>query len=332
MDNTKMQRDYSLDWLKTIGTLCLFLAHVEAPFWIKEIRGFDVSLMVFISGLLVEGSLSRASSGRVYILKRIKRLVIPTWIFLILFYICMALVRQLPDIITIIKSFLFQRDGGIAGYTWIIWVYILCGTLTPFIVNISKKRSSWVVVIVLSFGYEILCSFTHLDQIRILYYTIFTAIPYGLFLYIAIRYERHTTKKKVVIALGFLVFHILYAIILNVKCGHYVSIGDYKYPARIYYFSYAIPVIIVLLGLFRQAFFMKKPVAIIEFISKHSLWIYLWHVFVLAVLNYILQINNWLVCYILLVSASIGITYLQICTVQMIQRKHNYPWLGYFIG
>lgn len=332
MDITQMRRDYSLDWLKTIGTLCLFLAHVEAPFWIKEIRGFDVPLMVFLSGLLATGSLSRVSSNGAYIWKRIKRLIIPTWIFLVFFYICMTIAGQLPDLGTIVKSFLFQRDGGIAGYTWIIWVYILCSILTPFLVKTSKSKYSWIVFLVLTCGYELLCSFTSLSQARILYYTVFTAIPYGLFLFLAISYERFTRKQKATIAIGFLVFHTIYAIVLNAKYGHYVSLGDYKYPARLYYFSYAIPVIIGLLGLFRRKLFMKKPAAIVDFISRHSLWIYLWHIMVLAVLNYVLKIQNWVICYVLLVFLSISITYLQLCLVRILQKKHSYGWLSYFMG
>ncbi len=332
MDITQRRRDYSLDWLKTIGTLCLFLAHVEAPFWIKEIRGFDVPLMVFLSGLLATDSLSRASSNGAYIWKRVRRLVIPTWIFLVFFYICMTIAGQLPDLETIAKSFLFQRDGGIAGYTWIIWVYIICGILTPFLVKASKSKYSWIVILGLICGYELLCSFTQLSRVRILYYTVFTVIPYGLFLFLAISYNRITRKQKAAIALGFLVFHTIYAIALNAVYGQYISLGDYKYPARIYYFSYAIPITIGLLELFRGKWLMKKPPALVDFISRHSLWIYLWHIMVLAVLNYVLKIQNWVICYVLLVFLSISITYLQLCLVRILQKKHSYGWLSYFMG
>ena len=64
-----VKRKYYIDILKVVGLLCLILAHVEAPLVLKEIREFDVSLMVFLSGLLVTKDLnipvrrSRPSGG-----------------------------------------------------------------------------------------------------------------------------------------------------------------------------------------------------------------------------------------------------------------------------
>lgn len=330
LDNS---RDYSIDWLKTIGTLCLFLAHVDAPFWIKEARGFDVPLMVFLSGMLAGGSFSRASSSGEYIKRRINRLVVPTWIFLVFFYICMAVVNQLPNYLTIIKSFLFQRDGGIAGYTWIILVYIYCSCLIPVLVGyLNNKKISLLLLTIIMIGYELLCSFTHLAQIRILYYTFFTIVPYGTILFIAMNFKKQTKRGRALLAISALAFHTIYAIVLKLKWGYYVPLGEYKYPARFYYISYAIPIIVVLYMFFRQDFFRKKNYAVIEFVSRHSLWIYLWHIFVLAILNFVLKIQNWVICYALLVGLSVGITFMQNTLVSRIERKHEYAWLNYFIG
>ena len=80
------ERKKYLDIMKFIGVCCLFLAHVQGPFILEEIRGFDVTMMVFISGLLSISSMDKIASKKDYIVKRIKRLVIPTWIFLIVFY------------------------------------------------------------------------------------------------------------------------------------------------------------------------------------------------------------------------------------------------------
>ena len=50
-----IKRKNSIDYLKVVGLICLVIAHIDAPEVIKEIRGFDVPLMVFISGILGGG-------------------------------------------------------------------------------------------------------------------------------------------------------------------------------------------------------------------------------------------------------------------------------------
>ena len=283
MENIRT-RDNSIDWLKTIGTLCLFLAHVDAPFVIKEIRGFDVPLMVFISGVLASSSLTRVKSSTTYVIKRIKRLIIPTYVFLLFFYLCMALVGQLPDKMTILKSFFFQRDGGIAGYTWIIWIYIICGCLTPFLSHLSNNFRIIIITVCVVLAYELLAEFSEFSDIRILYYTVFTIIPYGVFLLFSIKYEELPQSSTLFIVIFSILFHIIYSVALFLKTGNYISINAYKYPARIYYYSYAVPIIISLLKLFRCKYFSSFKCHIVVFISSHSLWIYLWHIFVLALL------------------------------------------------
>ena len=327
---TSNKRDYSIDWLKTIGTLCIFLAHVDAPFWLNEIRGFDVPLMVFLSGMLAEGSLTRSSNISSYVVKRIKRLVIPTWIFLMFFYLCMAAVNQLPDIETIIKSFLFQRDGGIAGYTWIIWIYIICSVITPFL--IKEKQQCLVLYIPLLITFEIMCCYTQWTENRLMYYTLFTIIPYGIFLVYVINFNRHTIKYNTKFAIIIGIIHVVYSVILYEKYSVYVPIGDYKYPARFYYFSYAIPIITFLYLTIKGSRLNEMHAPLIVFISRNSLWIYLWHIYILAIQKYVLRIDHWILNYILLVITSVGITYIQSLFVQFLMKKHNLKIFKYLIG
>ena len=330
MQEINSKRDYLIDWLKAIGTLCLFLAHVNAPFWINEIRGFDVPLMVFLSGILAEGSLSRASSSLSYITKRIKRLVIPTWIFLVFFYLCMACVNQLPSVETMVKSFLFQRDGGIAGYTWIIWIYIICGLLTPALIIINQKYLVLFLPIVIA--YEMICVYTNWSENRVMYYTFFTVIPYGTFLLYALNFNKFSDKNHVTNSILIALIHIGYALFLYKKHLAYVPIGEFKYPARFYYFSYAIPIITCIYLILKKIGFCERHNRFITFMSKNSLWIYLWHIFVLAILKYVLNIENWVFCYFILVIASIGIAYVQTTLVRYLMKKHNIGILKYLLG
>ena len=46
------KRLFYIDLLKTIGLLAVILAHVNPPIWLKQMRSFDVSLLVIVSGYL----------------------------------------------------------------------------------------------------------------------------------------------------------------------------------------------------------------------------------------------------------------------------------------
>lgn len=81
-----VKRFYHLDFLKTAGLLLIILAHVSPPAWLFAIRTFDVPMMVILSGILGKIAYERHISNKhgtslEYILRRCKRIVLPTWIF-----------------------------------------------------------------------------------------------------------------------------------------------------------------------------------------------------------------------------------------------------------
>lgn len=130
------ERDEGLDLLRTIGILGIFLAHVTPPFIIHQLRIFDVILMVIISGYLYE----KPKSYIKYILKRIKRLILPTYIVLILFFSMLYILRKIFNIdlngLLNIKMFILSclLISGI-GFVWIIRIYLGVAVLGPIILN-----------------------------------------------------------------------------------------------------------------------------------------------------------------------------------------------------
>jgi fucose 4-O-acetylase-like acetyltransferase len=79
-------RDFGLDVLKVVGLFCIILAHVKPVDIVFQVRNFDVPLMVFLSGFSFYISGGVKGSYREYFFKRVKRLVIPVWIFFCLFF------------------------------------------------------------------------------------------------------------------------------------------------------------------------------------------------------------------------------------------------------
>ncbi len=141
----KTNRIIFIDYLKVIGLLCIILAHISTDANILQIRNFDVPLMVIISGYLAVESFKRALKKEKpflrYYWKRISRLLIPTWIFLIVFFVVMTLfpVNGLYpyDNNFIINSFLLLN--GIS-YVWIIRMFLICAFITQYLLFDRLKR------------------------------------------------------------------------------------------------------------------------------------------------------------------------------------------------
>lgn len=78
-----------IDILKTIGLICIILAHVNPPNIIFQLRNFDVILMIMISASLFFDKKFEFNrkNYKEYLAKRVKRLLLPTWLFLSIFFI-----------------------------------------------------------------------------------------------------------------------------------------------------------------------------------------------------------------------------------------------------
>lgn len=324
-------REYYIDVIKTMAVVCLFIAHVDAPAIIQELRGFDVPLMVFLSGMLAVESYRRTDSDSEYILKRMERLVIPTWIFLVIFYTCMCLVGEIPPVENIVGSFLFQRDCGLAGGVWIILVYVECSVLMPFLYRVIQSRKSIGLAISVMLGYEMLVSFTDIEVNRLLYYSVCTFVPYGMIMMMGMVFGKLCMNEKLVLASVTAAIHFLYIVVFYLRGFGYIPISLYKYPAQLYYLTYSLPVSIFLIMLLKHYDAVLPRLRIVSFISIHSLWIYLWQILFLTIVKYVLHINeNWVLCLIIMLVGSCSITWLQNAAIETIRSRRDYPWLKFF--
>jgi fucose 4-O-acetylase-like acetyltransferase len=332
------EREHYIDFLKFIGMLMLVLAHVSAPKYILQLRDFDVPLMVFISAILSKKSLDRNHSTNFcvfdYYKKRFYRLIVPTWIFLIIFYIILFLVGQFPDLAVVIRSFLFQRDSSIAGYVWVIWVYFLCSLMTPFLYRVKFKTAAILGVIIFAF-YELLCNIPLLVESRIFYYTFFTLIPYGIITLIGLNYERFNRKSKISAIVLVLTTWVLLAIYLFFKQGNFVMTNLFKYPVRTYYILYGLGITSILFEIFSRLDLQCYRLSIVKFVSRSSLWTYLWHILYINFFTYYIKIPDWKIQYFCVLLSSLVTVFIQNKVVDYIESKtknNMFKFLNVFRG
>jgi fucose 4-O-acetylase-like acetyltransferase len=322
-----LERDDRLDVLRGIGLLCIILAHVGPPRVLFEIRNFDVPLMVLVAGSAF--AISTQTRPKLEYLKYIKsrfiRLVIPTWIFLVTFFLItliasMIMHKPYPfSSDTILSSFLLL--SGI-GCVWIIRVFLLVSLIAPFtlflgISNPNSLKRTFFIILVMYAIYEISARFIHIpDQtfLKILLNEIlFMVIPYGCIFFFGTRLYLMSGKKILFMSfISFLLFAV-YAAVLYEKNCHIVPIQTYKYPPTAYYILYAMFFSTCLYWFSQTDIYSYIPgKKWISFLGRSSLWIYLWHILILFLIRWSYISMNFAVQYLVVLGASVSIVMLQV--------------------
>jgi len=314
-----MFRIRQYDFMRGIGLLCIILAHVNAPNYINFVRSFDVPLLILIAGAML--GLKDQINFTDYFKKRVLRLLVPTYIFLcffFLFFLGVSIITRTPyffSVTQIIESFALLK--GI-GYVWIIRVFILVAFAGYFLVKLHNKTCSiykYMGCLVLFYGiYEF--SFFVTPMINnniassIVAYYIHYLIPYGVIFGLGIILPNIKTKYLYVITLMCLILFIVCGVI-----NGFNLISTYKYPPRLYYLSYGLGISILIFICTRSESFLGHGILTskISYLGQSSLWIYLWHIFVIILWSEgISHIPSWanhfVVKFVVVILLSTGIT------------------------
>lgn len=326
----KKKRIIYIDYLKVIGIFLVILAHVDCPNYIMQIRNFDVPLLVVLSGYLASKTFQNGNNKKYY-WKRIQRLAIPAWIFAAIFFTIQSMTYSKPAMQEIIKAFTFQKDASMLGMLWIIWVYLIGSFMIPIIYKMEYNTKSNIIVISAFIIYELMCMWTGVENNRIAYVTVLTIIPWGTLTYLGFYLDQITKKQKnIIVSVGIIIF-LIGAVYLEIRKGKFITTNDYKYPARLYYISYAVPIILILLDTFKKI--PLKNNRIISFISSSSLWIYLWHILVLYIVkSFITNDKLWFIQYIAIIIISMMITLIQNIIIKYLMSNYKLRFLKVFLG
>lgn len=323
MPQNEKSRDIKFDGLRVIGLLAIILAHVDPPALLFQLRNFDVPLMVLVSGA-VYGLSSTQKKYFSYIWGRVNRLLVPTWVFLCLFFLIQSGLGRTFSIHEVLSS--FALINGI-GYVWIIRVFILVALIAPFFVLLYKKMQNKNIyllsVLAIFIFYNLLhrlytiIPFLHTNAAIdfIFQNIIFYLLPFGCIAGLGL-YLLHASKKSLVTLL--LIFSSVFGILAYKYGVHgFIPTQAYKYPPGIYYIAYALAASLGLYLISFTKFFQAIfSIPLMRFIAASSLWIYLWQILFLFQWGswdkYIPpQLSNFLCEYLLILFFSILVTYLQ---------------------
>ncbi|MCM4167351.1 hypothetical protein KCTC52924_02934 [Arenibacter antarcticus] len=294
MHNTiKKERNIKLDLIRFSGVLIIMIAHSSPPSWLFQLRNFGTPLLILGSALTYSFIYkNRSINKREFFKKRLKRLIIPLWVFLTFFFLFFwiaSLIIQKDYPFSTMRIFnSYNLYHGI-GFVWIFKVYIILALITPFGLKISYSKISnlkyFVSLIILYLFYEIsMYYFFHSipDGLKDLISQFFLIIiPYSALFFYGLRL--HTLSNRniaIIIVTSFIIFMLLAFQKYN-EFGIFIPTQGYKYPPTLYYLSYAFFFINLIYFFVMKCIRLTEPKKnkIIIWLSTNSLWIYLWHIF-----------------------------------------------------
>lgn len=312
-----------IDFLKVIGLFGIILAHVDSPEIIMMLRSFDVPFMVILSAILAKQSFSRTApsveKSFAYIKRRVKRLVLPTWIFLTFYFILRAVTGTVYNVKYYVLSFLLTRYG--IGYVWIVLIYVYCAILVPFFAKTASGKKLWVTTGVVYLLYELMYYLGVGIESKLILSTVYFLIPYGVLTLLGFYYDEMSRKSKIAVCTGSLFLFLILAAIYAVSTGEFQLVQVAKYPPRIYYISYALMASFGLLlfceGKNNKVFCSR----FVRFFSRHSFWIYLWHVLFLWIFDSVVLVQGWLLQFAAVTLCSAATVLVQMKVAKMWESK-----------
>lgn len=317
------KRDISFDILRAIGIVLIILAHVSLPGVIFQVRNFDVVLLVIISGYFSYRSYIKSNHKITYYRKRFLRIILPVWIFLVVYYIIKIFILKSPEPFhNIIDSFLF---GERFGYVWIFRVYLLTTLLLPLFAYFYQNldtRKYLLCLLVMFILYEFLIFLVGKNNVfinTVIYYTIGFGICFG----IGVVLDKMSKKQYIIITVSNFILFIICMFYFYLKTGSFVTSNACKYPPELYYLSYGLFASCVSIFIITKTNIKEKlhPVItkILSFIGSHTMWIYLWHIAILKILQACHIYFNWMIMFVMILFISCILTWLQ----SVIVRKTN---------
>lgn len=313
---TMKSRNQTIDILRTIGLFLVIAAHCSFSSEFYEFREFDVVLLVFCSGASFALSSSKESYWN-YVKKRFKKLILPVWLFLCVFFPIHYFIGQPVTLKMILATFLFTSSGLM--FVWIFRVLFVNAFCNPWIKKIIE-HSKYVFllglgIILINDGLHYLVSQVLTGKVLTLYeYIVSYTVGYGVISMYGMHGFFESEKKKSIIAImSFLIF-VGYYLMSN---GSSLQVA--KYPPMMYYISYGVFWSMMLSVICNHIHLNEKVYAIIKWISIHSMTIYMWHMvfFYLLYDGVITGISDGFAMYIYILSASLASTRI----VQIVKSK-----------
>ncbi len=291
-----------IDFLRAFGILAIIVIHTNAYYlesplakFIWNYSQFAVQTFVFCSAYIFfqKEAFKKEFAFFSYFKKRLKRLVLPYYYYLIFFIPLVSLLNpKRVGIDYIVRQVTLTTTN--LDLNWFIVLFLYFALLMPFISYLYKnKKLLFYLFCLLSLGSSL---FFISNQLPI-NYKLTMWLPWSLIIIFALYFARFEQKKMFVIWSLFvscILFLVLrYWLIIG---SHSLAFFDNKYPPNFYFLIYGIFLTILLFYLAKLRIFnMHYSRKVVHFLSIHSYSIFFIHFLLIFFLDYLfdLKIFTW---------------------------------------
>lgn len=281
-----MPRDISIDILRAIAIIAIVFVHVYPSSIAWQFADFNVCLIVFLSG--VSFSLSAYRGGyKQFCIKRLKRIIAPTWVFLTIWYIGIlsgfAIKGRIGQFnwIDMLKNYSLMTGW----YVWVMRVFLFTALMSPIVHKLADKKYTMIAGSVLVL---VLYEFFHIDYADSVPYYVSMCIPYlSIFVIGYYAYSFSNTEVRVFCFVSMAIAIIL-GILIYKENGHFLNTNNYKTPPLFYYTSFGIGSSFLLWNWKEtiERFVRKLRIEkILAFIGSHTIWFYFIHIPIVVCIN-----------------------------------------------
>lgn len=248
-----------IDFIRSVSIVVIIATHVYSYFlsnplnnFIWNYSHFAVPAFIFCSGYVLTAGYTNQfnnfSNIISWYLKRLKRILIPFYVYLIIHY---ALWRIFPNFfqgIGLEKSwkFIFQSvlmSGGV-NINWLPLLFLELTLLFPLILKIFQNKKLLWVYLAMSFAVTI---FLTIKTFPYSYFRLIMWVPWSLiFIFSIYSFKKEQNENSIAkitrkYLLGFLISFslFLFLFILWHPLNKSFNLIDYKYPPGLYYLSYS---------------------------------------------------------------------------------------------
>lgn len=305
-----MKRLDFIDDIRGIAIFATVLIHTNVYFLnnkiaysLIELAQFAVVAFIFCSSYLyfLKDKVESLSLFWSHLLKRLRRLIIPYYLFITVYFLFVYL--NAPQKLT--PRYIFQNltlTGGL-DFNWLVLLFIQLAVLMPLF---SFLRRRYMKILYLYVFVAVISSILFLKYTPHPLYRSIMWLPWSLIVIYTMYFEK--IRKNTILFWGltasfFIIFLMTRQFVL-IPLGHFLRMYDNKYPPNIYHLSYCLAGLNILFFLSQKGLFTKVR-RYIHFLSKYSYEIYFLHILVIFVLTVFFHFKfNWVTFFV----AVLGIT------------------------
>lgn len=305
-------RNKAIDILRGLGILAIIFIHVTAwytkdktAYFIWNWGQFAVPVFVFCSTYLFFVKKEKyAQEGFVnYSLSRLKRLLIPYYVFLLFFYLIYFVKNpQSIRLWDVLRDITLTTPGNEVNWAVLLFIYLTI-LMFPLIELWRKSRHLFILYVFLAISSSLLL-ITYSWPFN---YKLIMWLPWSLVILFSWYFARYETRKLfyplTLLGTGLLFVGLYF---LKDTFGNSFEFFKNKYPPNLYYLSYGMLAVTLIYYLAKKGVFdlFHKP---IHFLSAHSYSIFFIHLLLIIAFSEFVDIQKftWWVFFIVVLNLTL---------------------------